>query len=133
MAGVHQWRSVIYSDVVSVNERAVSQSFNHLLSCVYAHAYMASICGSAEQIVRVVGWRPGPWWKRVREGGGGCLLGALPSAAMVTLGCLSPLAANEIDPVDLARTKVPPFRRQGRNINQTGAKYLSSSAQKEKL
>lgn len=49
---------------------AVSQNFNHLLSCVYAHAYVASllICGRAEQIGRVVGWRPGPWWEEI-EGG----------------------------------------------------------------
>lgn len=111
---------------------AMSQSFNHLLSCVYAHAYMASllICDGTEQIGRVVGWRPGPWWKG-REGG--CLGGALPSLAVLTLGCLSTLATNEIDPGALAHTEVPPSTRQGPNINQVGAKYRSSCTQKEKL
>lgn len=31
-------------------------------------------------------------------GGGSCLRGALASLAMLTLGCLSTLATNEIDP-----------------------------------
>lgn len=65
--------------------------------------------------------------------GGGCLRGALPSLAMLTLGCLSTLATNEIDPGALAHTEVPPFTQQGPNINQTGAKRQSSCTQKEKL
>ncbi len=53
-----------------MTESGCAMSFNHLLSCVYAHAYMASllICDSAEQIGRVVGWRPGLWWGGVEVG-----------------------------------------------------------------
>lgn len=57
-----------------------------------------------------------------RCGGGGCLRGALPSLTMLTLGCLSTLATNEIDPGALAHTEVAPFTQQGLSINQTGAK-----------
>lgn len=86
---------------------AVSQNFNHLLSCVYAHAYVASllICGRAEQIGRVVGWRPGPWWEEIE---GGCLMGALPSLEMLTLGCLSTLATNKMDQGAVAHTEASP-------------------------
>lgn len=64
--------------------------------------------------------------------GGGCLRGVLPSLAMLTLGCLSALATNEIDPGALAHTEVPCSTRQGPNINQRVAKYRSSCTQKEK-
>lgn len=67
------------------------------------------------------------------EGEGRCLWGVLPSLAVLTLGCLSTLATNEIDPGALAHTEVPPFTRQGPNINQTEAKYWSSCTLKKKL
>lgn len=73
------------------------------------------------------------WADRVSGGGGGGLGGALPSLAVLTLGCLSTLATNEIDPGAVAPTEAPPFTEQGPNVNQTGAKYRSSCTQKEKL
>ena len=58
--------------------------------------------------------RSGKWWAGGQghggddwRGGGG-LQGALSSLGLLTLGCLSTLATNEIDPGALALTEVPP-------------------------
>ncbi len=72
-----------------------------IFSCVYVHAYMASLltCDSAEQIGRVVE-------------DGALSGGALPSLAMLTLECFSIVVTDEIDPGALAHTQVPPFTWQ---------------------
>lgn len=67
-----------------------------------------------------------------RCGGGGCLRGALPSLAMLTLGGFFTLATNEIDPGALAHIEVPHFTQQDPSINQTRDKYQSSCTKKNK-
>lgn len=115
---------------------AVSQSFNHLLSCVLCtckHGIAPNLqqcwtdrASSGLGAKAMVGRRGG---KEGKVGGWG-LQGALPSLAMLTLGCASTLATNEIDPGAQAHTGVPPRSGLGPCKNQTEAKYLSSCTQR---
>lgn len=55
-------------------------------------------------------------------------MGALPCMAMLTLGCLSTIATNEIDPSALVHAELPPLLNRTRT--NRGAKHQNTCTKK---